>query len=496
MTCRVEFQGSCHPPGKEDDYDGTFLTQSQMHEKLENLPGTPVLYEHDGKSRVGELTGGYVDEGGRLAVEGYIDRSTWQGVKTVHELRDGKLKGLSLGMEHLIDVNPNSMKIVDKKINEVSVTQNPDLPETFIKSVQPDSEHWTLAKNVLRGNWANDKLKRDLYKTKGDVLELLGDIQKNMASEEKQQQQQQQQQDRPGDTSGETVLSSDSEVQILKDKLRTLQDNNDKLQGQQNQYSEIFEEFSKDPTKVQNMLVAHKQKISALQKDIVDDKKLLEDFVTQNFIKAGEKAAPAALMKAIQQGEKNPESFEPLYKLITVAHQNNQASQKEAERRYQTLREQLEEERARTTKMEDQFEREKKANAYRNQIGSGTPTPTPSSNRDDDARPKKRTKSEMDGSQSEISTSKFDDRWRQLKPTSFGEGVKHLRHPNYNPRGIQGNEDPVISTFCDEIFGGGSPFIKEGIPSDFSDRKFGQPANLDPNMNMQIHEVKAPSNQY
>ncbi|KKL18735.1 hypothetical protein LCGC14_2472540 [marine sediment metagenome] len=286
------------------------------------------------KGELGKITGANIDERNRLIVKGKIDRGTWEGIQAVSSLRNGNRKALSLGMEHLVEISPDWMKIIDKKINEVSITNNPDSPETEIYYVQPDSDHWNLAKNVLRGNWQNQKLKKNIYKAKSDLIGLTNQIVNTSMMEN------QNQTNTPSQTETATPTptlenetfngSSIDEVNTLKEALINLQQENQKLQQQDNEYNELLKEISQNPMEYKKLMDEKKQKLIKMQESMKSQAGDIEDFITHNFLMQGQ-PVPKELKDLPKTGPNLPEQFKPLFKLLTVAHANQKQSQKENE---------------------------------------------------------------------------------------------------------------------------------------------------------------------
>lgn len=133
---QVTLIASPHPIGEKDDYDGLKFRQNELEEQAATIIDQPMLYEHNNKTLIKEPIGvwkkGWVTEGGkgRLVLKGKIDGTTPYGAKAITEIREGKMKGVSLGVDHLYDRQKN--KIVFKRIKECSVTSDPALPAPIL----------------------------------------------------------------------------------------------------------------------------------------------------------------------------------------------------------------------------------------------------------------------------------------------------------------------------------------------------------------------------
>ncbi len=471
MTTHVEIEGSCHPPGKENNYDGTFLTKENMKEKLKDLPGTPILWEHNGQKKIGEITDGYVDERQRLIVKGKIDRGTWEGAKTISSLRNGKFKGLSLGMEHLIGISADWVKIIDKKINEISVTSNPDLPETEVYYVQDDSEHFNLAKNYLREFWQTEKLKKNVYKAKSNLLELTTQLQNNTNNSiEKNTNTMENQKSNVDSPSAATPTateenekisgSSIDDVETLKKEIDKIQQEKQQLEEQGKQYNKLFLEFSKDPMKYHQIMLQHKQKVEDMQKEMQEKEKVVEDFITTNFLKQRE-PIPEMLREASKNGPNMPETYEPLYKLITVAAANQQQSQIESEKKYQEMKQQMENQIQQANTQFDQlnseFNKMKKETSYKSKL-----PPYSNQTENNDGQTKKRQRSDQNQNENQNenqndndNNQNFNERWNTTK---IDVPYSDLTSPRKG-HGLQQEN----SVWFSQLFGGGTQDFGTGM---------------------------------
>ncbi len=452
MTTEIEFEGSCHPPGQENHYDGTFLTKENMEEKIKDLIGTPVLCEHKGK-QLGKITGANIDERNRLIVKGKIDRGTWEGIQAVSSLRNGNRQGLSLGMEHLVEVSPDWMKIIDKTINEVSITSNPDLPETEIYYVQPDSDHWNLAKNVLRGNWQNEKLKKNIYKAKSDLIELTNQIVNTSVMEN--------QTNTPSQTATATTTtptlenetfngSSIEEVNTLKEALINLQQENQKLQQQDTEYNELLKEISQNPLEYKKLMDEKKQKLIKMQEAMQSQAGDIEDFITHNFLMQGQ-SVPKELKDLPKTGPNLPEQFKPLFKLLTVAHANQKQSQKENEEKYQMMKkqmsDQIQQEKNKYIQLNDEYNKVSKEYSYKSRIASH---PYMKQNEQPKHNNQNQTSTQVHSHKDE-----FNDRWQVPQKID----IDHKGTIIGPSKGVGLQETPFFA----ELFGGGIPEINSGM---------------------------------
>lgn len=429
----VFFEGSCHPPGKPDDYDGTFLRLSEMKSKLNELNGTPILNEHDNTKNIGEIVGARIDERGRLLVRGKIGRDSFHGIDAVHKLRFGDLKGLSLGLEHLIYKDPKWTGIIDKKINEVSLTNNPDLPETEVLHVEPDTKRWTTTRSLIKEQWENQKLKKDVYKSSSNLFNLIdrcrkgimdsASIPKDLAPPPSNSTAEQQQivpptttppPATPTPTSSTSTNTTPLSKRELEKKLQDTERENSALLELHGRNEALLQEYNKDPAQFQKYMLEKQEEEKREREKMEKDVDPLLDFATNLYQQSGQ-TIPAELADAIKTGHNHAESFKPLHSLLTVAHAGVKKSQTEAENAYQEMKKKDEEmsrrldyEKQAKAKLEAQWERERKEEQYRSSANSRPlPYTVPSSNPPRQGEPpyKKRRLEEEETSDS------FGKRW-------------------------------------------------------------------------------------
>ncbi len=174
-------------PPEKDDYAGVYYTRKDLEEQADAIGGTKVMMEHGfGQSlehlpegmkdapdvSIGEVVRGGLDQDGRLVVELELNRDTLTGCRAIRHAREGKLS-LSLGQKLRID--PKTMKVVGKKIHEVSTVIEPDMEGTDIIWVEPDSEDFRQLQDSLDSY--SSKKKQDKF---GIVQDLKVDRPQNV----------------------------------------------------------------------------------------------------------------------------------------------------------------------------------------------------------------------------------------------------------------------------------------------------------------------------
>lgn len=172
----IEVEGICSFPAEPDGYNGIRLTKSEMESKLTEMVGQPILEEHGGE-QIGKVKGGVIEDD---QIKAFIEvsRDNIEGIKAISKLRDGTLKGLSLGIEFLFDMGEEK-RVVAKDMKELSLTSNPDCPTAIIKNVGSDSQLWVAKTNFWTKKLKNEKLEKDLYKS-FKVLREVGESRRKM----------------------------------------------------------------------------------------------------------------------------------------------------------------------------------------------------------------------------------------------------------------------------------------------------------------------------
>lgn len=466
MSLTVEFEGVCHPPAESNDYDGSNLTQEDMQEKTRTLAGTPVLVDHGRESikkQIGQVTSAHVDDQNRLIVKGEIDRSTWDGIETVNNIRGGKLPSLSLGVKYkgLKVPSLHFAKVLVKDIHEVSVTGCPEHDDTDIQHIQDDTQHWKVTKNLMHGKLKQYKLKTQLYKAENDMKELLRGLARTSLPKN------------PSDTmasnaeapatpavpappapvepetpEGET---EEDQVSTLKRKLEDLEKKNVEQLTKVHQYAELQDEILKDPLKWQTVMLNHQKREQELQGKVRDQKPLVMDMVTDLYTKQG-KVVPDELKQMLDNADKNPELGYVLQEFASVAHNHGEDRQKEVEKRYQDMKTEMttqkksDDEKYRV--LYDQWKTNSQEQKYLSQMKGTGESPHPPSS-DGTQQPASKKVKQEEGT-------KFETRF--AKPNL--KGISH------NIRGVDpgiGLQNPDNIDLLQALFNGGKGVMSTGM---------------------------------
>ncbi len=125
------------------------ITQQDMACAASQLPGCPIRKDHEPGDR-GRITKSWIGPNHELQIEAEIDRTTFEGAALIKDIQDKKLHSLSVG-HFSLELDPGKetglpILVAGKRMREVSVTGNPDQPNTHIDYIEPDDEGWMLNK--------------------------------------------------------------------------------------------------------------------------------------------------------------------------------------------------------------------------------------------------------------------------------------------------------------------------------------------------------------
>ena len=326
MDHLFRFRGVAHPRGEKADYDGLFLKEDELSQRAKDLAGTPLWSEHEADKKIGWVTGAEVGEAGELVVSGVIDRSVSEEAREhARKIRRGEMTGLSLGMDHMVRVDTDGRRrVVDKKIEELSVTVDPDLPGTFISEVAEDTATWKTAQNCATVSIENFRTKNSLAKKQKELDSVLKDI---FA------------QDQPSQSkmAGAGAGTERTELDSVKEKLAALEDEKRALQQQLSENKELVSSLKEDPDKIKSIVSQYQSSVRALQKQMEEDEAALIDQVAADMVAAGvDPAKNPAIFETIKNGKESPENYQPFYEFLkTTAGAASKQRASEMEKQYQ-----------------------------------------------------------------------------------------------------------------------------------------------------------------
>lgn len=123
------FGGIGHTPGGEER-NKIYLHKDEISDIVNKVGKIPVYHEHDyTKKPIGTVNKVTLDKNNNLFFTFDIDESTDFGRQIAKDIHKGKDRHLSLGM--ITRVDKNTGNIVSREIKELSVVNDPGLPERF-----------------------------------------------------------------------------------------------------------------------------------------------------------------------------------------------------------------------------------------------------------------------------------------------------------------------------------------------------------------------------
>ena len=135
LSSIVSVDAYAHPIAEDGEkYNGFLMTRDDMEKCVKDLSNAYAADTHGKK--IGKVAGGFIDYSGRLRVTLEIDGKTHP--ELAKKLENGDYKGVSLGLKHFVD--PDTFEVTDKKIIEISVCEEGDLPGTDIIHVKRDDK--------------------------------------------------------------------------------------------------------------------------------------------------------------------------------------------------------------------------------------------------------------------------------------------------------------------------------------------------------------------
>lgn len=373
----MRFRGSCHPPGELDTtYDGTLLRRDEMAEKLKSLKDTPVLLDHDNSALpIGKIVRAWIDESGRLQIEGEINRDSVRHCQVINDIKNGNLPSLSLGIKHTAGINTKSgeLRIIDKNIMEVSLTGSPELPDTNISYVESDPNEFNIKRSLIGHKLINIKLKQRLYNnspSKNYETKLFDPWSSKMADSSTPAP--------PPPESEEKETTPQPPVEETNEKLKELQD---QLEQERKKRQELetqnsaYEKLEKNPEEIEKFF---KERDAKKRKKMEEAIAAHLDFAASQYDEDGKEKDNAflnAFKKVIDSGQPI-DGLKPVVDFIAVAHSASEKRQKKADEQYHSLKQLYEQEKERTKQALENFEQNKREEQYRSTISS---TPSSSS---------------------------------------------------------------------------------------------------------------------
>lgn len=154
-------RGIAHPKGEENTYNGFKLTKNQIFEKYKNLPGTIVYDNHDESKPIGKVIAATIGKDGELCMDAMLFNDNPNAQAVYERVMSGDYKGLSLGMDHVVDMEKGY--VYNSDIHELSICPEGDMPGTIIR---------TVASNTPSGEDVNEKTIIPTYSHKTKWFDL------------------------------------------------------------------------------------------------------------------------------------------------------------------------------------------------------------------------------------------------------------------------------------------------------------------------------------
>ena len=341
----MRFRGVAHPTGEANDYDGLFLTKEQIEERSRDVVGTPIWHEHgeQGVTKIGWVTAGSVGDKNQLVVDAVIDRNSFEGARVARMMKAGKLKGLSLGMDHMVseDQVTGRRRVIAKTIGEVSVTDDPDRPDTFISDIAPDSEMWDITRQRVVSGLEKRRTKNALNKKRTEILQLFRQAASDLEAERLLSQHNSAhtkeadltvvdssaptsftpENDAPMSSAEQQVggeAQTDlSEMEMMRQKLAQIEADKQKLQSKLLEQDGMVQAWRDNPDKLKEIVARHNAKLQTMQEKMAEDEQELIDKVAADMIAAGvDPEKNQEIFETIKAGKNDPEAYKPLYTIL------------------------------------------------------------------------------------------------------------------------------------------------------------------------------------
>lgn len=323
----IEVEGFCSFPAEVDGYNGVRLTKSEMETKLTEMVDQPILEEHSGK-QIGKVKGGMIEDG---QIKAFIEvsRDNIEGIKAISKLRDGTLKGLSLGIEYLFDMGKEK-KVVAKNMKELSLTTNPDCPTALIKNVGPDSELWVAKTNFWTKKLKNEKLENELYKSI-EVLREVSESRKRRAKmTDAAPEGNQAEEAKPAEGASEQAANLNEKSKTLEEKNHFLEDELFKIHelfGGSDEMKAIVKlhQLLGGPDEIKAVVEEQTKQKEKKREEMIKQTKIAEDYITMLAEKESDKTE--LVKNAREQLEKDQGgTFLRVLGLAKARHENSQSN--------------------------------------------------------------------------------------------------------------------------------------------------------------------------
>lgn len=150
-----EFEGYVAVTGNQDKYDDVIDPGAFKKTNAEN-DTFPLLWQHDPKQPIGVLKNIEEDQHGEY-VEGDLNLETQKGREAYSLLKQGAIKGLSIGYKTIKDVIEDGIRrIKELKLMEGSIVTFPANPQATIQSVKTVTSLQDIPLAPRDREWSNE----------------------------------------------------------------------------------------------------------------------------------------------------------------------------------------------------------------------------------------------------------------------------------------------------------------------------------------------------
>jgi len=133
MTEYIEIRGTAHPPPPANGQSGCAADLSRAEIQSTNIAGKPLLNEHNHDAQVGNCLASWEGTDGSLRIAARVTNP-----EAIRDVRNGKLRGLSLGTDMIMDEDQN---VLYRAQGELSICAEGRRPGTWIDTLNGKAVH-------------------------------------------------------------------------------------------------------------------------------------------------------------------------------------------------------------------------------------------------------------------------------------------------------------------------------------------------------------------
>ena len=368
----IHIEGPCTLKSKSNNYDGTYLTHDEMQTMVNKVVGIPLLREHEGKSLgLGIIKSAKIDENNRLYINASLNRDSFSSIKTINDIKEGKITGFSIRSKCNVYKNENTgeLKTRDKEIPEISVVEHPDVDHARIKFISNDHEKFTRDKNNLLNILNENKNLKNYNKNLFNKLDLINNNKFNfnhsskgiMSSEnekneknensssinkeEKEKEEEFKLQGPPETQEEKPQETKKPEIELPKDPEK-LKEYFEHLIKQNIEKDKLLKQYETNPGEMKRLKEQQEAKDLKWAKKMEENVPDIVDYLVANAKRIGEdpnNINVQAVIDTLKNATKeitNIDAIKPIYQVLAHAKAATQKSQTEQEALYQALKSQ------------------------------------------------------------------------------------------------------------------------------------------------------------